>query len=411
MHMKKVLMIAYYFPPIAGAAAVRTLKFAKYLSQFGWKPVILTVRNPDRFAVKLDRNDMGDELGEERIFRSYSIPLGWICKIGRLGINYKWFFTPDPFITWLPSAFYLGKEIVTDENIDLIYALCPPATGLLVSALLKRVAKNPLVVEYQDLWIGNPFTSYPTRIHYNLEKKMEEQVLKYCDAIVTTTNCQKEELLNVYPFLEKTSVHIVTNGFDPKDFSDVKPIKYDKFTIVHTGTIYGPRVDHFKIFLKALHRLLQRTEVPDFQIVLVGSLKRGRKFIHELGLTSRVILLGQKSHAESVQFALGADALLLIPGSPSVVPIKLPEYLAAGKFILNISDPSGETARIIDQANAGITVKPDIFSVQKLLHEILILKTRKIKKNTEALKQFSDVELAKKLASIFDLVLKKSHIK
>jgi len=124
-----------------------------------------------------------------------------------------------------------------------------------------------------------------------------------------------------------------------------------------------------------------------------------------------VILLGQKSHAESVQFALGADALLLIPGSPSVVPIKLPEYLAAGKFILNISDPSGETARIIDQANAGITVKPDIFSVQKLLHEILILKTRKIKKNTEALKQFSDVELAKKLASIFDLVLKKSHIK
>jgi len=412
--MKKVLMIAYYFPPIAGAAAVRTSKFAKYLPRFGWNPRILTVRNIDRFAVKLDHDNARDKLSEAKIFRSYSVPLGWIYKVGRLGICYKWFSAPDPFIGWLPFAVSLGKKIAAKEEIDMIYASCPPATGLLIGAWLKGVTKKPLIVEYQDLWIGNPFTSYPTRIHYNLEKRAEEWALKDCDAIVTTNRSQKKELLNLYPFLEEANIHIITNGFDPEDFSDVKPYKYDRFTMVHAGTIYGPRVDHFRIFLKALHRLLVCTKIPDFQIVLVGSSPYERnltEFIHELDLTAKVVRLGRRSHGETIQFILGADVLLLIPGSPSVVPIKLSEYLAAGKFIFNISDPSGETARIIDRASVGTTVKPDVFSVQKSLHEILILKSRKIKKNTAVLKEFSGIELAKKLASIFDLVLKKMRIR
>jgi len=263
-------------------------------------------------------------------------------------------------------------------------------------------------MEYQDLWIGNPFASYPTKIHYNLEKRIEKRVLKCCDAIVTTTGCQKEKLLDVYPFLKGTDVHVVTNGFDPEDFSDVRPCEYDKFTIVHTGTIYGPRVDHFKMFLKALHRLLARIEVPEFQVVLVGSWPKSlAKFIHELELTARVLRLGQKSHTQTVRCTLGADILLLIPGSPSVVPIKTSEYLMAGKFILNISDPSGETARIIEIAKAGITTKPDVLAVEKSLHAILILENYKIRKNMEVLKKFSTIELGKKLTSIFDLIVEK----
>ena len=45
--MKKVLIITYYWPPAGGAGVQRVLKFAKYLPQFGWQPIILTVENPD----------------------------------------------------------------------------------------------------------------------------------------------------------------------------------------------------------------------------------------------------------------------------------------------------------------------------------------------------------------------------
>ena len=41
--MKKVLIIAYYFPPLGWSGVQRTLKFVKYLRNFGWEPVVLTV--------------------------------------------------------------------------------------------------------------------------------------------------------------------------------------------------------------------------------------------------------------------------------------------------------------------------------------------------------------------------------
>jgi hypothetical protein len=40
--MKKVLMIAHQFPPIGGSGVQRTVKFVKYLRDFGWEPVVLT---------------------------------------------------------------------------------------------------------------------------------------------------------------------------------------------------------------------------------------------------------------------------------------------------------------------------------------------------------------------------------
>ena len=45
--MKKVLIITYYWPPAGGAGVQRALKFVKYLPQFGWQPIVLTVQNPD----------------------------------------------------------------------------------------------------------------------------------------------------------------------------------------------------------------------------------------------------------------------------------------------------------------------------------------------------------------------------
>ena len=137
-------------------------------------------------------------------------------------------------------------------------------------------------------------------------------------------------------------------------------------------------------------------------MVLVGTLpKKLTKFIQELGLTAKVLQLGQKSHKETIQFVLGADILLLIPGSPSVVPIKTSEYLAAGKFILNISDPSSETAQIIDKTKAGVTVKPDVLAMQKSLRRVLDLKDYSLVKRSSVLKQFSFIELTKKLVSVF----------
>src|SRR6056297_1101040 len=49
--MKKVLIITYYWPPASGPGVQRYLKFAKYLTEFGWKPYIITVKNGSYSAI------------------------------------------------------------------------------------------------------------------------------------------------------------------------------------------------------------------------------------------------------------------------------------------------------------------------------------------------------------------------
>ena len=41
--MKRVLMVAYHFPPLAGSSGIqRTLRFVQQLPSFGWQPLVLT---------------------------------------------------------------------------------------------------------------------------------------------------------------------------------------------------------------------------------------------------------------------------------------------------------------------------------------------------------------------------------
>ena len=51
--MRKVLIIAYYFPPLGFSGVQRTLKFVKYLPSFGWSPTVLTVTPTGYFAMDM----------------------------------------------------------------------------------------------------------------------------------------------------------------------------------------------------------------------------------------------------------------------------------------------------------------------------------------------------------------------
>ena len=44
---KRVLFVAYYFPPMGGAGVQRSVKFVRYLPEFGWSPVVVTADASD----------------------------------------------------------------------------------------------------------------------------------------------------------------------------------------------------------------------------------------------------------------------------------------------------------------------------------------------------------------------------
>ena len=62
MTKKKVLIIAYYWPPSGGIAVQRWLKFVKYLPEFGWSPVVIVPKNP---VYPLIDNFLQDEIPKD----------------------------------------------------------------------------------------------------------------------------------------------------------------------------------------------------------------------------------------------------------------------------------------------------------------------------------------------------------
>jgi len=405
--MRKVLMVAYHFPPVASVGVFRVVKFAKYLPRFGWKPVVLAARNPDLNMTRVDPDFIHDRLDYVKVFRAFSVPLGWIAKAGRLGINYRWFVIPDTYVGWLPFATLAGKKMIDREKVNVIYATCPPATNLLIGAILKKKTGKPLVVDYRDLWAADPFYKPPTKFYMEITKKIEESVLKNSDVIIVVEQSSKEKLLETYPFLKSEDVHVIPNGFDPEDFAGVKPYNFDMFVILHAGTIWSPRVKHFQTFLKALQMVVHDIKPKDLKVVLIGkhppSVERMLpKLIEELDLSHVVYNLGPKPYRETLPLILGADILLLIPGASNVRTSKIYDYLAAKRFILNICYKSSESAEFIRETKAGITVPPDVNAIYRALVDILETKKTEVFVKNETLMKYSRIEITKQISTIFN---------
>ena len=373
--MKKVLMVAYHYPPLGGGGVFRTLKFTKYLPKFGYQPYVLTVKNP-MYGTK-DPTLLKEIPPEVKIFRTFSFEHRILRAPRLLKISLKWFYIPDENIGWLPFAVSAGAKIIKKENIDLIYATSPIWTSLLIGFLLKKKTKKPLVIDFRDPWTDNPFTAYPTKIHEGFERKMEEKILKLADYIITTTEPMTLKLIDKYPFT-KGKCTTITNGFDPEDFKNLRRYGYrERFTITYVGRLYGLRSSRY--FLTAIKELIEEKEElrRSAQALLVGySGKETEELVKEYELHDVVKLVGYLAHKTTLEFMINSDVLLLLIATeeaidekigPPMVPGKLYEYLAAKRPILALI-PEGAAADIIRSTKSGIVVPPkDINSTKQAI--------------------------------------------
>ncbi len=360
--MKKALLIAYHFPPLGGGGVFRTLKFTKYLPEFGYQTYVLTVKNP--MYREKDPTLVKEIPAEAKIHRTFSFEHR-ILRVPRLlNINLKWFYLPDQNIGWLPFGASAGAKLVKKENIDVIFATSPIWTSLLIGLLVKKKTKKPLVVDFRDPWTDNPFISYPTKLHQRLERKMEKTVLTQADYVTVATDLIKSNLIRKYPFIE-SKIETITNGFDPDDFKNLKiGKKTGKFTITYVGSIYGLLTA--KPFLTALKALVEEKKgfKEKAEAVFVGNCgKETSRLVRELGLEENVRFVGYVPHRKGLEFMVNAQALLLLitlEGSKGerILTGKLFEYLASRKPIIALVPENGLAANVIKSLKAGTVVSP-----------------------------------------------------
>jgi glycosyltransferase involved in cell wall biosynthesis len=379
--MRKVLVIAYYFPPLGLSGVQRTVKFVKYLEQYGWQPTVLTVSHTGYYAKdesmlrEMESRNIriirADSLDPNRLFQKKGVvkmPAERTRKVlSRLSDT---FFVPDNKIGWKRYAINAAAALLKEEPHQLIFATAPPQTAFLIGKALKERFKIPLVVDYRDAWVDYPFKFYPTPLHKYYNYRLEKGLLRSADGIVTASRRVKEMILRRYKFLTYNDIHIISQGFDPEDMqiNDGIPLPTTpKMRFTYSGTFYEDRNPTY--FLEALARVFKQhpSWSDKIEACFVGtfSAEYGR-LVTKLGLNDAVNALGYLDHRQCVKYLIASDVLWVKMIDDKSSPGKIYEYIGTGKKILGCV-PEGFMRAAIEEAN-GLCVDPrDITAIAEAI--------------------------------------------
>ena len=414
--MKKVLFLAYLFPPIANSGTQRPLKFAKYLAEYGWEPTVITAsqfegHNTDAGLVadlpanvRVVRVPM---LNEQIANRVAALLPGRLGK--KLGDAIRWRLQdrhrlPDLYASWKPTVMREALKLVNETRFDAIYATGFPWTSLLIGRELSQQTGIPLVADFRDLWAGeNLFRS--ERPPHEQELALERTVVESATAVVTASASIGRQLAAAHPSVSEDKFVTIHNGFDAADFvNEPQSPSARRFRIVFTGVWkdgYNPSELYDTI---DWIRRSQPDLLNDVEVIAAG-FKPGEA--RRRGLSAHIDERGVVSHDEALSLMRSADILYLSHVDPErqwVVPGKLYEYLASGTPVLALTHPEKETAKIIARVGGGIAVSPeDPGTLFQMLADALRAKQLVVpRRNPEALAAFERRQLTAKLAAVLE---------
>ena len=381
--MKRVLVIAYYWPPSGGSGVQRWVKFVKYLPAEGWEPVVFAPLNADypsldpSFEAEVPasvevlrgriwepyaayRKLLGGKQASTQVTEISSGKKTWKQKLS-LWIRAN-LFVPDPRVGWVKPSVKTLKAYLAEHPVDVIVTTGPPHSVHLIGQRLHKDLGTPWIPDFRDPWSRMYYLKYlpMTSRTWRRLRAQEQAVLDQCSTVLACTPLVQED----FRAQTRTPVACITNGFDEEDFLGPAPEGDGLFNITHTGLFAA---DGNPLALWKVLEKLAKTE-PGFRqelrIRLVGKVDREvLDAIATAGLSENVVLLGPLNHADAVREQRSATILLLPLRNDAqyapILPGKLFEYLAARRPVLGIGQEEGAMANVLFSARAGITADWD----------------------------------------------------
>ncbi len=378
-----LLFVAYFFPPLGGAGVQRSLKFAKYLPDFGWIPHVLTSGTDCNYD-KWDETLLSEfrQGSITRVIEFRDVLARFIARfpgiegaVSRLAgrpvkpkrairnklMKITWLEVPDDQFWWAWRAYRKALDLIGQKKIDAIYTTSSPYSSHLVGYWLKRKTGLPWLADFRDEWNGNPYIVYPTIFHEWINKKLEHSIVSLADRVVTVSEPIIEIIKQGHAHPEKFSV--ITNGFDEADFSEIRlqaqsasPV--GKLFMTYAGSLY----DSPDLFFDALANLLTNHDISkeEFRLRMIGKFDR-MKLNHQ-GLDDILEFPGYLDHPNVIKELFQSDVFVLyLPTKRGLGAYsgKIFEYLAARKTILALVPEKSVAARLIQDIQAGVVVSPD----------------------------------------------------
>lgn len=374
---KRVLIITYYWPPSAGSGVQRWLKFAKYLPEFGWDPVIFTPENPD---FELKDESLLKEISPSLEVLKFPIwePYGIFRKLKKetltdtakvlekkkksiTDIAGIWLranaLIPDPRKFWVKPSVEFLSELIQKGQFDAIITTGPPHSLHLIGLELKRKTGITWLADFRDPWSKWEFLDTLPMMDWVRKKheSLESEVLAKADGIITISPTFQKD----FEILSGRKIKLITNGFDttdlPKNWTALKPSS-EGIEILYTGVIDAIR--NPIPFLNELKEVFGKSP-KKITLRFVGKVSENVKILLESDdwFQNHVKLEGYVPHEAVFSFYQKAHLLLLIltdtKNAQGNIPGKLFEYIATGRPIIALGDPQGDSAQILDNSGSG----------------------------------------------------------
>ncbi len=414
-------MLINEFPPTGESGVQRPLKFLKYLARMDYQTYVITPKEPVKEV--LDESLLSEIPNSTKIYKteSWGIKAKNLTKIDQVRYqstskkkSIKWkilktindfLFPIDKQIGWLPFAYSKAVKIIKKEKIKNIYITAYPFSAFLIGLLLKLRFGNKIffLADYRDSWSFEPLLEEKVnKYRLNIMRSCDKLVLRHADHIVSVTKPILDEYVLHYPKI-KNKVSLITNGYDEDDFNTLKAKSYKKRTILYMGKFYQFKGNPIA-FLDALSKYREEHK-EDTEFVHIGTgYQELFDYVKERNYTFYKYL-GYKSHQEALEYALGADYLLMCinddPNSKYVYSGKLFEYIRLGKPIIGLVPLDGIVSEIIEDFSLG-TVAP-INDETKIYQALVQLDKQQIKKIPQDLiYNFSREKLTKDLIAIYE---------
>ena len=357
--VKRVLMVAFHFPPMNVSSGIqRTLRFAQYLPEFNWEPVVLTA-HPRAYS-GVSPASLAEVPPHLQVRRAFA--LDSTRHLSLRGAYPQWLALPDRWWTWWLGAVPAGLSLIRKLKPDVLWSTYPIATAHLIAYTLHRLTGIRWVADFRDpMWE----LDYPTNpLQHRAFKWIESQTLKHCERAVFTAPGALRLYAERYADISQSRLSIIENGYDESSFVGAEQAAAapgrsgsGPLVLVHSGIIYPLERDPRPFFgaLSELHRN-GSIEPGALRVVLraTGSDDYLRGLTARYGIDGIVTLEPALPHRAALAEMLAADGLLVLQAAicNCQVPAKLYEYLRARRPILALTDPAGDTAAVL--RNAGI---------------------------------------------------------
>lgn len=375
--MHTALMIAFHFPPLAGSSGIqRTLRFVQHLPAHGWQPVVLTV---DPRAYERTSDDLlADIPANTPVHRAFALDAARHLSLG--GRYFAALARPDRWMSWRLFAVAEGLKLARRHKPRVIWSTYPIATAHLIGAALHRRTGLPWIADFRDPMAQEGYPQDP-KIWANF-KRIEETAAQQAAVLCFTTPSAADTYRRRYPTAASRIV-VLENGYDEATFARAEgsarqrlPLNPGCTTLLHSGIVYPSERDPRHLFqalgqLRASPELSRRLRIR-FRAAVAEDLLRQLAVQH--GVEHMIEIEPPIPYEQALAEMLQADGLLVMQASNcnEQVPAKIYEYLRARRPIVSLTDPAGDTWRVLSAAGLDAVARlDDTTAIAELLQRLV----------------------------------------